>query len=194
MLDKPTLRQQCRAQRKSLTAHAVLSTSQKIAERCIALPEFSKARHVGFYVSDENEIDCAMIMNHARTKQKNLYLPIIKDKQLFFHHIESETQLHKNQFGISEPITTEPPIDPQQLDLLFIPLVLFDEQCHRIGRGAGYYDRYLAFTKEKPKTERPILIGLAYEFQKGSAITPESWDIPMDYIMTEQQQYARPNE
>jgi len=68
----------------------------------------------------------------------------------------------KSKFNILEPIHSKKDFCPiEKIDLFLIPLVAFDAQCHRIGRGAGCYDRALA-SRQKNAT----LIGLAYEFQR----------------------------
>jgi 5-formyltetrahydrofolate cyclo-ligase len=63
--------------------------------------------------------------------------------------------------------------------------VAFDTTGHRIGMGGGYYDRSLAFLHSRQHWQKPRRLGLAYEFQKQTAITPSPWDIPLDGIATE---------
>ena len=75
----------------------------------------------------------------------------------------------------------------QSLDIILIPLVVFDQSCNRIGMGSGFYDKALsALDNSKKKT---YLIGLAYEFQKVNQIEPNKWDIPLDYVVTEKKVY-----
>ncbi|MGH8726393.1 MAG: 5-formyltetrahydrofolate cyclo-ligase, partial [Burkholderiales bacterium] len=62
----------------------------------------------------------------------------------------------------------------------------WDPQGHRLGYGGGFFDRTLAgFTK------RPVVIGVTYEMAKIDTIHPQSWDIPMDYVVTERGVYRR---
>ena len=114
-------------------------------------------------------------------------MPVISDQtELQFYVINSNTSFKKNKFGIDEPIIkNQKPISPDQLDLILMPLVAFDQNGNRLGRGAGFYDRALQFAKNKLHDQRPILIGLAYEFQKVDHLIPESWDIKMDLVVTE---------
>jgi 5,10-methenyltetrahydrofolate synthetase len=67
-----------------------------------------------------------------------------------------------------------------QPDALIVPLVGFDEACHRLGYGGGYYDRTLAKANAKPLT-----IGIGFEFMRLASIEPLAHDIPMDFIVTE---------
>ena len=72
---------------------------------------------------------------------------------------------------------------------MIVPLVAFDSNCNRLGMGGGYYDRALAFKQTLSETHSPLLIGLAYELQKVNALEINSWDIPMDGIISETKTY-----
>ena len=67
----------------------------------------------------------------------------------------------------------------EPFDVIIVPLVAFDEQCNRLGRGGGWYDRFLAM---QPQAQT---IGLAYEFQQVSALPTEPHDIALDHVITE---------
>jgi 5-formyltetrahydrofolate cyclo-ligase len=71
------------------------------------------------------------------------------------------------------------------LDVILMPLVAFDGQGNRLGMGAGYYDRTLAFLRHRRHWRKPRIIGLAYEFQRMPALPAEPWDVPLDGIITE---------
>lgn len=179
------LRQSLRDQRKKLSVEIVSASSEAVAKKIIALPEFLNSKHIALYFSNENEIDPAEIAHYAQQKDKKIYFPVFEKKQLFFYPVDQDTQYTKNQFNILEPIHSKKDFFPtEKIDLFFIPLVAFDESCHRIGRGLGCYDRVLV-SKQKNAT----LIALAYEFQKVDCIIPESWDVLMDKIVTEKAVY-----
>ncbi|EKD77268.1 MAG: hypothetical protein ACD_42C00407G0002 [uncultured bacterium] len=185
------MRKKIRDYRKNLSLHQVQTISKKISDKIIQLPEFVNSKKIAGYISDENEIDLFYLISHTRECNKLLYLPVISaNHQLDFYLIDSTTQFIKNKFGMDEPVVDhQQAILPEKLDLILIPLVAFDIHCNRLGRGAGYYDRTLAFAKNKSIPQRPTLIGAAYEFQKVDNIIPESWDVPMDYVVTEEQIY-----
>ena len=175
-------RQTIRAQRKALSREAVLSASLAVTRFVVQLPAFQACQHLGYYLSHENEIDPSDIIWRAQQLKKQIYLPIFSDDHtLAFYAIHDKTKFKKNRFGILEPMITRASVTPLQLDCILIPVVAFDAACHRIGRGAGCYDRYLSQTKNA------TLIGLAYEFQKRGNIIPEKWDIAMDYVVTEKE-------
>ena len=85
-----------------------------------------------------------------------------------------------NRFQIPEPdVPLAHAISPQQIDLMFIPLLAFDAKGTRVGRGGGYYDRTLS-------TMRPgCLLGIAYALQYQPLIPPDPWDVALDGIVTE---------
>ena len=66
----------------------------------------------------------------------------------------------------------------------------FDECGNRMGMGGGFYDRTFAFLNTDSKPKRPTLIGLAHECQKVDSLESESWDIPMDWIVTGKRTYG----
>jgi 5-formyltetrahydrofolate cyclo-ligase len=100
--------------------------------------------------------------------------------------------VRKNRFGIPEPLRRHRWICPTHgLNLIIVPVVGFDRDCNRIGMGAGYYDRSLAFLRARRSWLRPRLVGLAHECQRVDVIEPQPWDVPLDAVVTEQAVYIR---
>ena len=66
-----------------------------------------------------------------------------------------------------------------------MPLVAFDMRGNRLGMGGGYYDRTFAYLLNRRRWRRPILIGVAYEFQGVDSLTTRPWDIPLHGVATE---------
>lgn len=183
------VRTRLRAWRKALPE----DVRQKAADNVCALLQaqdfFTSSKHVGCYLAQEGELDPMPIMQQAQSEGRQLYLPVMdehKEVSLKFLSYRSGDRLVENQYGISEPAEALMTLAPWKLDCVLLPLVAFDQHCHRIGRGAGYYDRCFAFVNELPKEPRPSLVGLAYAGQKIADLVPNSWDVPMDYIITDQ--------
>ena len=115
-------------------------------------------------------------------------MPEIKDKKLLFSIYNEGDPLVNSHCGIPEPYKkSDNLIDPKDLDLVITPLVGFDVDGNRLGMGGGYYDRTFAFTKQHSDDDDhgPCLIGVAYEFQNISQVPTESWDVPLDKLVTE---------
>ena len=195
MFYKPELRKSLREKRRHLDIVSVQQASKQVAVQIIMLTEFIESKTIGSYIAQENELDPAATIQSAQQSKKQFYLPVIPNgdnKTLSFYPYHSNEALVPNRYHILEPKTdSQDPISTQTLDIIFVPLVGFDKDCNRLGRGAGYYDHTLAFTKDAPLKNRPLLIGLGYEFQKSSEIVPSKWDVPLDIIVTEKTVYRR---
>ena len=83
-----------------------------------------------------------------------------------------------NKFGIPEPLNGKIKIP----DILLIPLLSFDAKLNRVGYGGGFYDRYIQRVKRKKK---PLLVGLAYSFQRVKSIPVNRYDKKLDFVVTE---------
>jgi 5-formyltetrahydrofolate cyclo-ligase len=71
------------------------------------------------------------------------------------------------------------------LDLLFVPLVAFDDAGNRLGMGGGYYDRTLAYLRLRRHWYRPRVIGLAHTLQRVASLPKNAWNVPVDAVVTE---------
>jgi 5-formyltetrahydrofolate cyclo-ligase len=67
----------------------------------------------------------------------------------------------------------------------------FDGECNRLGMGGGFYDRTLAYLRQRTHWRRPRLIGIAHACQRLDRIDPRPWDIPLDGVATEERIYWR---
>lgn len=192
-MDKKHIRQKLRHQRRTLAPDKKTQSAEEIAQSIKKLPEFKKSQHIACYLPHDGEVNPHFIIANAEKAGKQCYIPTLvtnNDHHLEFYSYRLGEPLKKNRFGIGEPDTmAQQHILPNKLDLVLLPLVAFDEMGNRIGRGAGYYDRTFAFLHDSDKKKKPILMGLAYEFQKIPSFQPESWDIPCNIVVTEKQLY-----
>ena len=93
-----------------------------------------------------NEIDLTSLLN---VKDKNFYLPRCNGDDLEFCLFEGENSLTQGRFNILEP--TGKKIDPTILDIIYIPALMANKKCYRLGYGKGFYDRFFAFNEIKAK-------------------------------------------
>lgn len=173
--DLAILRKQCRGRREQLPASEQAAASKAICQTIRQLEQYQQAQRIAIYHAIQGEIDLSALSD------KLCHYPVIQpDNRLAFLPVTSQTVFSNNAFGIAEPIVgLEHAVMPEQLDIIFAPVVAFDEYGTRIGMGGGYYDRTLA--DHRP----PLLIGVAYEFQKHPLLKRQPWDIPMMAIITE---------
>lgn len=93
----------------------------------------------------------------------------------------------RNQYGIYEPAAIGSPIPSRYFDAALVPLVAFDRRGNRLGMGAGFYDRAMAIRLSSPTSKRPLLVGLAHHFQEVNSLEAQTWDVPLDVILTDQE-------
>ncbi len=183
--DKKDLRLAFRAKRNAITPEQRDSASQALLQQICTQDWLKHKSSFALYCAMPSEIDTRPLITALWQHQKKCYLPrITADNVLVFAQHNPDTALIPNRFGIPEPIAAAPHCVISELDIIFIPLVAFDEEGHRLGMGAGYYDKTLAGLREQ-KT-RPLLVGLAYELQKADHIPQDAWDINLDMVVSEQ--------
>lgn len=184
------LRTRIKEKRGQLSSDNVCRLGEAIFRNILDSNILNDKKRIAIYYSVNNEVTTEQIIKHLWAENKELFLPIIKFNQLMFGSYKSGDNLNNNKFGIPEPVTrTEDLIAADILDLVIVPLVAFDSNCNRLGMGGGYYDRALAFKQTSSQIRSPLLIGLAYELQKVNALEINSWDIPMDGIISETKTY-----
>ena len=141
-----------------------LRKSTVILGKLFRLKVFKKAKTVFFYASFDGEVDTFAMIREAQRLGKHIGLPRVKkkDKKIIPVRVYNfKTDMKKGSYGIKEPkyVRTRM-LDLKSLDLVIVPGVAFDKNNHRLGRGVGYYDRFLKRLPPKVPT-----IGLAFDFQ-----------------------------
>lgn len=182
---KTQLRREMRQHRRALTKtqqHQAAHNLRRIVSRH---PTLLRARHIACYLPFDGEIDTTAIIAELLRRKKKVYLPTLDGKRLRFARYQYSSAMRRNRFNISEPRAQGEQLKPWAMQLIILPLVAFDAQGRRLGMGAGFYDRTLAFTHYLPKLRKPVLMGLAHQLQQTGALTNEDWDIDLDWIVTD---------
>ncbi len=138
---------------------------------------------IGGYFPHNYEIDSLNILKKLESKRYKISLPKIgENSSMNFYEWSFKDPLTVNVYGIPEPISKKI-IYP---DILFVPLLAFDDELNRLGYGGGYYDRYLSRIR---KSKKIITIGIAYSFQKVQNIPTNKYDMKLDHVLTEKNFY-----
>ncbi|HJP15834.1 MAG TPA: 5-formyltetrahydrofolate cyclo-ligase [Acidimicrobiales bacterium] len=167
--------------RSSLPEDLVTDSSNRAREKVLSLSVYRNSQVVGSYFGVQGEIDPSPLADTPGPKHA---FPVIKtDGKLSYLIPEDSFQI--GPFGIPEP-SSGLEVNPEELDLVLVPLVATDLSGNRIGHGAGFYDKTFFFRKQRKK---PQLVGLAHEFQIVQSIDPNPWDIPLDILVTEKKIY-----
>lgn len=182
MNDRQKIRQAIQVKRAALSVVERLEKSDKIAQRIINSDLFKSSQHIACYMAKGAEVDLQKVVDAILQAGKRCYLPLIRqDKSgLYFIEYLVGDNLRVGSFEILEPIfNRQKLIMPENLDLVLTPLVAFDADGNRLGRGGGYYDRTFGFDNHPP------LIGVAYACQEVLRIRPQLWDVKLHGAVTE---------
>ncbi|MDR3635076.1 MAG: 5-formyltetrahydrofolate cyclo-ligase [Isosphaeraceae bacterium] len=152
-----------------------------LVDRFIGLPGYRAAETVLLYATAfPEEIDTAPMLEQALADRKRLLCPRVARRQLQLYVVQDlRADLVAGTLGIPEPRPGAPSVGPDQVDWVLVPGLLFDEQCYRLGRGAGHYDRLL------PQLRRGVSCwALAFDCQWVDALPIEPHDVPLDGIVS----------
>ena len=174
--DKKELRLQ--ASKRRATVHGVVDPAPALAALSELLSKTDGA--VSFYWPIRTEIDPRPVMAEI-VQTRTVCLPIThgRNAPLTFRRWTTGQEMEADGFGVSVPAADDP-VTPK---VLVVPMLAFDDRCHRLGYGAGHYDRTLAVLRPLG----PVMaVGFAYEAQREKGLLPvESTDQPLDAIVTE---------
>ena len=178
---KAILREKLKGQRDALPATERNLAADKVLGLILQLAEWKKARTLCLYASFKSELATNGLIQSALRAGKRIVLPRVADEnqRCTLHHVTNPASLVLSSLGIPEPSAELPMLEPTAVDLFLVPGIGFDRQGHRLGHGAGFYDRLLASAQSKG-----FRLGYGYDFQIVPAIPSESHDIPMDAIAT----------
>lgn len=176
-----TLRQSIRIQRRLISTSDREKFAKQLLSQVQKLTNFKNGQKVALYLPNDGEIDTKYIQNFLKSKGLSVYLPILVGKSLKFAKVGKN--LIKNRFGIDEPISAQI-LNANQLNIIFIPLVGFDQFKNRIGMGGGFYDRTLNFKKRQQNYKNPKLFGLGFDCQEVTKLNAKPWDVPLDTVIT----------
>ena len=154
---------------------------------CVGVLDFFASRpgaRVSAFWAFRGEPDLTPALEMLHSTDRQLYLPVLKNRQMTFRRWIPEARLEPNQFGIPEPLDGEP-CAADRLDWVLMPLVAFSAAGARLGMGGGFYDRCFAFRLAAPPGCGPRLIGVAYGFQQVDSLPIQAWDVPMDAVITD---------
>ena len=179
-LTKPVLRQQMReAKRQHL--EQLSGMSENVVE--LLKKRLADSRVIMAYWPLPDEVDIRLLIHWLVEQGKTLVLPkVTSDETMELRHYTSQEDLVEGAFHILEPVG-ELFTDYDDIDVVLVPGLAFDAAGHRLGRGRGYYDRFLT-AHFSPFTSHvsPLLIGVCFPFQRVAEVPIEDNDVSMNEI------------
>lgn len=185
-MTKSELRRKYKVLRKSLSLDQADDFSLAIANQLLQLDIWDKSFfHIFLSIEEQKEVNTEYILNILAGKDKNIVISKSNFKNLSLTHylLTDSTRIKKNHYNIPEPIEGIE-INSSQIEVVFVPLLVFDKKGNRIGYGKGFYDRFLSNCK--PET---IKIGLSFFEAETEVFETDDNDISLDYCVTPLQVY-----
>lgn len=177
--EKKRLRQSIKHTLSALSAAQKAEWSERIMQKVEAHPAFKEARNVLLFHSLPDEPSTHTLIRRCAA-EKHVYLPaVVSPTEMEIHAYSSEADLQRGAFGIMEPVGAVLH-ETEIIDLIVVPGLAFDRHGHRMGRGKGYYDRFIARFGE----QRPCLIGVCFPPQRFIEIPFAPHDATMDYVIS----------
>ena len=182
---KTKYRQSILQKRNSLGSSEVSNLSNIILKNADIELGLSAIKILGSYFSANNEVDLETLTSSRLKKNLITTFPRVKpNHSMSLIAPKNFKNLGKNKYNISEPLDGDE-IHPIDHEIIIIPTVGVDKNGYRLGYGGGYYDRFLESVKQE--SNRPLLIGLIYDFQFIDDSFNELHDIKLDIVFSEQQ-------
>lgn len=176
---KKILRDAARHNRSMLSPAQIREKSGSIATRLMEI--IGDIEPVMVYVSKPLEVSTHQVLDDFINRKKKVVVPIIQQetRTLRLSSLTDTACLIASTFQVMEPIGNEIPVHPRDVRAVIVPMLAFDRNGHRLGYGAGYYDRFL---ENNPHL---LKIGLAFSCQETPVLHSDPHDIRMDLIITE---------
>lgn len=182
-LNRNFIRRAIRAQRRYLSASERALSSFNLLSNLRTQIWYLRAQRISAYLYQDGEISLTPVINDCMDRSKNISLPRVHRSKPFMQFLDWKPgqPLTTNRYGILEPIGSRT-CQLMTHSVILTPLVAFDSRGNRIGMGGGYYDRMLG--RVSGSIHRPLMIGVAYDFQQLDGLNSEAWEQPLDAIVT----------
>ena len=179
---KHEIRRQMLCRRRALSASEVDAAERAALPHVVSLAAYREASSVLAYLAVDGELATARLIAAAFADQKRVFLPRLAGAGMVFAEHRDGGALAIGRFGIPEPLGRAGSEWNAAAGsaVVFLPLVAWDGEGVRLGRGGGFYDRALATVRENVR-----LVGLGYAFQQCAKIPRDPWDVTLDFVVGE---------
>lgn len=177
--EKKAFRQEIKNRWKALEETYLQEASKTICDAIRQLPEYQQAKTVFCFVSMERELNTSTLLDGILADGKTLVVPrVLAMGKMALHPITSLDTLKKSRFGIPEPAEDIPTVSPQDVDFTVVPCLSATLAGARLGRGGGFYDRFLA-----DYTGNTALV--CFHQLLSESVPMDSWDVQLPVVVTE---------
>lgn len=177
--EKNDLRRRMKVLEAQLSERYKKSSDRAISTALLAMPEYQAAETVFCFVGTSREIDTRTILEAALAAGKRLCVPLCTGPGIMeLRQITALEQLTAGSYGILEPSADAPLVSTDDVDFAILPCTTCDHYGHRLGKGGGYYDRFLSHY-------RGGTVLLCREKLIREEIPVEPHDYPVPWVLTE---------
>ena len=184
---KAELRKRLRGVRKTMQVEAAAERSAKIVARLEAHEAIVAAKRVALFwpIEVRKEVDLRPLDRALRARGVAIAYPAIDQEtnEMSFKLVSDASKLEEQGYGFAEPPSDAP--DAAPLDVIVVPAIAVDPTGHRIGYGAGYYDRTI------PRYAPPaVTIAVVYDWQLVAEVPVTEGDVRVDQVLTDLQSFG----
>lgn len=176
MTEKAALRLKLLELEAQMTGAQRMESDFALQQKFLALPRLSRVETVLLYWSMDSEIATGPILEELLSQGKTVLLPRCLPGNGLEARLYCPDKLERHRWGMLEPGETCPVMEPE---LALVPGLCYDKNGYRLGRGGGFYDRWLA-------TTQAYTVGLCRGAMLQDALPREDWDRRVDLVVTEQ--------
>lgn len=174
---KKELRSEIRKRKKQFSPVQLQEMSRDIIDRMMSHPKVIEAKTILIYYSMPDEVCTHDVIEYMIAEEKRVILPkVIDDENMELRLYTGKQDLQESSYHIMEP-SGKTFKEYKEIDVAIIPGMAFDKSNNRLGRGKGYYDRFL---RSAPYIYR---IGVCFDFQKLESIPTDIYDIKMNEVL-----------
>ena len=180
-MTKAELRKKYKSLRKVLSIEDIENQSLNVANQLLELPIWDKIYyHLFLSITEHKEVQTEFILHilHAKDKEVIISKSNFETQELTNYLLTDNTVIIKNTWGIPEPVDGIE-VNNSKIDVVFVPLLAFNKEGHRVGYGKGFYDKFLS--ECKPET---LKIGLSFFEAEGAIDGISDSDVKLDYCVT----------
>ncbi|WP_353093425.1 5-formyltetrahydrofolate cyclo-ligase [Tissierella praeacuta] len=184
-MDKRFLRDKILQKRAELSTENIVKYSNIMEDKLYEMAAYEEAKTIMSFISFSDEVNTHEIIKKSIKNGKSVVVPITipKTKEMKVSKLLDFSELELGYYNILTPKKEFTRfVDPNTIDLILVPGVVFARNGYRVGYGGGYYDRFLSKLDKKVNT-----IGLAFDLQIVDEVPRDSFDIPVDLIITEKE-------
>ncbi|MDT8347045.1 MAG: 5-formyltetrahydrofolate cyclo-ligase [Flavobacteriaceae bacterium] len=186
-MNKQQLRKKYTALRNTLSDTSIDELSQQIANQCLNLTIWQYSTyHLFLSIKEKKEVETWYLLHILQGRDKQIAVATSNFKTCTMQHylLTEQTRLKVNNYGIPEPISGIQ-LKPTDIDVVFVPLLVYDQRGHRIGYGKGFYDRFLSECRPDIVT-----VGLSFFQPEIDIYDTQPTDIKLDYVVSPESVYS----